>query len=210
VRARQLIARYKRDYQRDPHQFELTAHTPGGEPIRLRPLQAADAHISAHDVTLLTKWRNQHRSSFLSDFEATEDRTRHWLTAVAGPDASRILFMVETADGLPFGHVGLCNVDDTYGELDNIVRGGDGPRGAMLAAAGALCAWARSGLGLRQIGVRVMADNPAVGFYEKLGFRPVKDVALAYQGSAGEGRWMEIDDRPAGADRYLRYMEQAA
>jgi RimJ/RimL family protein N-acetyltransferase len=210
VTAHQLIARYKHEYDRDPEQLALRAQAAGGEPIRLRPLQAVDAHISPRDVTLLTQWRNQHRSAFLTDFEATDERTRRWLTTVAGPDNSRILFMVEAAGAIPFGHVGLCNVDDTYGELDNIVRGGAAPRGAMLAAAHALCAWARSSLGLARIGVRVMADNPAVGFYEKLGFRQVKDIALAYQGAAGEGRWLELDHPPSGADRYLRYMEQAA
>jgi len=210
MNAHQRIARYKSEYRRDPAHFELRAHAAGGEPLRLRPLQAADAEISVRDVVLLTEWRNKYRSSFLTDFQATEERTRRWLTTVAGPDPSRILFMVEAAGGNPFGHVGLCNVDGTYGELDNLIRGEEGPRGSMLAAALAVCAWARLDLGLERIGVRVMADNPAVGFYEKLGFRPVKDVALQYGGSAGEGRWMELDDHTAGADRYLRYMEQAA
>jgi RimJ/RimL family protein N-acetyltransferase len=206
---RELIAKYKSQYHLDPDGLALRTRAATGEALRLRPLQASSAQLSHRDIALLTQWRNRYRRYFLTDFEATEERTLRWLTSIAGPDSSRILFMVETIDGEPFGHVGLCNVDEIYGELDNVVRGGEGPEGSMAAAASAVCAWARSTLGLEQLWVRVLADNPAVIFYEKLGFRPVKDVPLNYQATSETGRWIEHTG-PRVGDRYLRYMEQAA
>jgi RimJ/RimL family protein N-acetyltransferase len=210
TRPREVISRYKSQYHLDPEGLALRAWAATGEALRLRPLQPTPEQVSPRDVALLTQWRNQYRRYFLTDFVATNERTMRWLTSTAGPDSSRILFMVEASDGEPFGHVGLCSVDEAYGELDNVVRGREGPKGSMAAAATAVCAWARSTLGLEQLWVRVMADNPAVGFYEKLGFRRVKDVPLEYRGTPEEGNWMEMGNRAGIADRYLRYMEQAA
>ena len=207
---RELINRYKTQYHLDPEGLALRARAATGEHLRLRPLQSTAEQLSPRDVALLTEWRNHYRRYFLTDFVANNARTMRWLTSIAGPDSSRILFMVEASDGEPFGHVGLCGVDAAYGELDNVVRGREAPKGSMAAAAAAVCAWARSTLGLEQLWVRVMADNPAIGFYEKIGFRAVKDVPLAYRGTADEGTWMEMGDRAGVADRYLRYMEQAA
>ncbi len=204
-----VIAKYKSQYSLDPEGLTLRTSAASGEALRLRPLQASKTQISARDVALLTQWRNKYRPYFLTDFRATEEQTTLWLTSIAGPDPSRILFMVEANDGEPFGHVGLCNVNERYGELDNVVRGGVGPKGSMSAAAAAVCGWARSILGLEQLWVRVMADNPAVTFYENLGFRRVRDVPLEYQAGGEAGRWIEVGNATV-TNRYLRYMQQAA
>ncbi|MDQ6884300.1 MAG: GNAT family N-acetyltransferase [Candidatus Dormibacteraeota bacterium] len=206
-----IIARYKRDYRVDPQGCSLWIVV-AGERIRLRPIQSADADIAERDVELITAWRNQHRGSFLTDFEATPARTRSWLTDVAGPDLSRILFMLEPERGTPFGHVGLCAIDPArrYGELDNIVRGDGGPKGAMRLATDALLHWSRETLLLRHLAVRVMADNPALAFYLGIGFRAVRDVPLQLRTEdRGVQRWTEVaDGGPSG--RALRYLELAA
>lgn len=186
------IARLKRGYHDDPEGCSLWA-TVSDDRVRLRPLQSIPEHIDARDIELLTRWRNQNRGRFLTDFEATPERTLHWLTALAGPDLTRILFMLDSSRGETFGHVGLCEIDPrrAYGELDNIVRGEGGPPGAMRAACATLSDWATSTLGLEHLAVRVMADNPAVGFYERIGYRHVRSL-------------------PAGLGRELRFMERLA
>jgi len=183
------IARFKTGYAEDPAGCSLWA-TVSGARLRLRPLQSNPEHIAIRDIELLTQWRNQNHGRFLTDFEATPERTFRWLTVTAGPDLTRILFMLDSSDGRPFGHVGLCEIDPTrqYAELDNIVRGEGGPPGAMRAAVMSLTDWARNSLGLDHLAVRVMADNPAVGFYERLGYRFVRDIPVA---SGRELRFME-------------------
>ena len=207
-----VIRRYKRDFHRDPEGLSLRVKTASGEAITLRPVQASAERVSERDVAVLTEWRNRNRRYFLTDFEATLEGTRRWLTSISGPDATRILFMIDRADGVTFGHVGLCNVRPAqrYAELDNVVRGGEGSPGAMTAAVTALANWARTTVGIEHLWVRVMADNPAVAFYESLGFRKVKDVPLEYVQEGARGSWQERAHATGSANRYLRYMEQAA
>ncbi|TMD87654.1 MAG: GNAT family N-acetyltransferase [Chloroflexi bacterium] len=204
------VMRYKMEYLNHPEGLSLWTQAPSGERLRLRPLQATGAGLRARDLELLTEWRNRYRPFFLTDFTATVEQTQAWLLK-SGADPSRILFMIEREGGSPFGHAGLCNLRpaDAYAELDNVVRGADGPRGAMTAAVTTLCDWAVSSLGVTALWVRVMSDNPAVSFYEKVGFRRAYDVALEFHRDGSKGIWMERPDRQI-ADRYLRYMERAA
>lgn len=210
TRALDVVIRYKTEYRNDPQGLSLWSEAPSGERLRLRPLQGSAPGLSARDVELLTEWRNRYRRFFLTDFTATVEQTRAWLLK-SGSDPSRILFMIEPEGRSPFGHAGLCNLRPAkaYAELDNVVRGADGPRGGMTAAVTTLCEWAASSLGVTALWVRVMSDNPAVSFYEKLGFRRAYDVALELQCDGSKAVWMERPDRRT-ADRYLRYMERAA
>jgi len=204
------VMRHKSEYLNDPVGLSLWSQAPSGERLRLRPLQASAPRLTARDVALLTEWRNRYRRFFLTDFTATVEQTRTWLLK-SGSDPSRILFMIEPEGGSPFGHAGLCNLRpaDAYAELDNVVRGADGPRGGMTAAVTTLCEWAASSLGVTTLWVRVMSDNPAVSFYEKLGFRRKYDVPLELGRDGSKAIWLERPDRRT-ADRYLRYMERAA
>jgi RimJ/RimL family protein N-acetyltransferase len=204
------VMRYKTEYPNDPVGLSLWSRAPTGERLRLRPLQATAAALTERDIELLTKWRNHHRRFFLTDFTATVEQTRAWLVG-SGGDPTRILFMIEPEGGSPFGHAGLCNLRpaDAYAELDNVVRGARGIRGGMTAAVTTLCEWAATSLGVTALWVRVMADNPAVSFYEKLGFRPKYDVPLELGRHGSKAFWMERPDHRT-ADRYLRYMERAA
>jgi len=213
---RAIIYRFKNEYHLDPEGLSLAAVTSTRERIRLRPLQAKREYISLEDVHLLTQWRNQNRQHFLTDFTATTERTFRWVAEIIGPDLTRILFMLDAADGTTFGHVGLYDIqqEQSYCELDNIVRGRGGPKGAMRAAVETLCLWARETLRLKNIWVRVMADNPAVSFYTQLGFRLVKDMPLLRQVEAGDFvRWVEMSPSSGRAkadpspQRILRYME---
>lgn len=216
--ARDIVVQLKRDGLDRQRSLHLVAETTRGERVTLRPLPSSAQGISQADVQRLTTWRNQNRQFFLTDFEATRERTRRWLDEQAGPDPTRVLFMLDAADGTTFGHVGLCEIEARpgYCELDNIVRGEGGPKGAMLAATETLCGWATETLGLHDVWVRVMADNPAVGFYQKLGFSTVKDVLLR-QSREGDGfvRWLEVGAAgsepaiPEARLRYLRYMRRA-
>jgi len=59
-----------------------------------------------------------------------------------------------------------------------------------------LLAWAKNGLGLTDIHVRVRSDNPAVEFYKKLGFREEKRVSLRKTNQSDKIVWVE-DSAPS-------------
>jgi RimJ/RimL family protein N-acetyltransferase len=167
---------------------------PVGRPVRalLRPV-ATTGELDAADVHRLTAWRNRHVGAFLHEFTADEARTARWLRNVIGPDDTRILFMADDPAGTTFGYMALAFIDwdARTGEADAIVRGGDAPRGTMAMALTTLLAWGRTQLGLERFGVRVRSDNPALGFYERLGFVETRRVALRPTEEPDGRRWIE-------------------
>ena len=159
----------------------------------LRVVPTRPEFINPTDVACLTLWRNRFVTSFLTEFEATHERTRQWLTEVVGPSDGKILFMLDGADGRPFGYMGIASInwETASAEADAIVRGGDAPRGTMRIALHTLLAWARHHLELRELGVRVRSDNPAVLFYEKIGFREQRRVPLRRSDNPHLIQWSE-------------------
>lgn len=187
-------------------QWSLALEGAGG--VRLRVVPTQPGRVLDADVEVLTRWRNRFVTSFLTEFEATPARTAEWLQRVVGPDNSRILFMVEAPDGVRIGYMGLAFIDwgEGYGEADAVVRGVDGWPGIMGTGLRALLGWARFALGLRRIGVRVRSDNPALGWYVRLGFREIRREALRRSVSAGMVSWVP-DGEQGAAEVFLVHMD---
>ncbi|MFC0135683.1 aminotransferase [Massilia eurypsychrophila] len=182
---------------------------PIGKPViaYLRPIPTAPGCLDARDVALLSDWRNRFVKSFLTEFVAHPARTAAWLAGPVHGNDGKILFMVESLDGTPLGHIGLAFIDWTsgYGEADAIVRGGDAPPGLMKLALQTTLKWARDQLGLISLGVRVRSDNTALEFYRKVGFTETKRVPLAREEHGGDVTWSESAGL-AGAEASLVYM----
>ncbi len=160
---------------------------------QLRPMAVVADRLDVGDIARLTSWRNSNRDAFLTDFEATPERTAAWLTNTVAHDDGRILFMIDDPTGRPFGYMGLARIDwqSRSGEADAVVRGEESPAGVMGQALQTLLSWACSSLGLRHLSVRVRSDNPAVGFYAHVGFREVERVPLRLEGEGDSRVWME-------------------
>jgi RimJ/RimL family protein N-acetyltransferase len=183
---------------------------PVGEPTQawLRPVATTRDALSQDDARVLTLWRNRFVGSFQHEFEATDARTADWLTESVGPDDSRILFMLDDAQGRAFGYMGLAFIDWTRGsvEADAIVRGETAPHGLMSRALHTLLAWARIQLGLPEAGVRVRSDNPALEFYRKMGFVETSQVPLRRTVEPDGVKWVEDLSLPAGTEPSLVHM----
>ena len=168
---------------------------PVGTPVRalLRPIATAAGATDPTDVHLLSVWRNRHVKSFLTEFDATDARTAAWLEGPIHDNGGKLLFMLDDLAGQRLGHLGLGFIDwgARYGEADAIVSGGASPPGLMKLALQTLLRWAQEQLGLQTLAVRVRSDNPAVAFYEKVGFREVKRVPLAVRRDSGFTEWFE-------------------
>lgn len=183
---------------------------PVGNPVLalLRPVGVRRDRIHAADVTALTEWRNRFPQSFLTEFQATEARTLAWLTGPVAEDDGKILFMADGLDRRTFGYLGLDAIDweRGTGEADAVVRGGEAPAGAMTLGLLALLRWARGSLGLTDLSVRVLADNPALAFYGRVGFVEEHRVPLRREERGpGEVAWVE-DRSMAVPQRTLVYL----
>jgi hypothetical protein len=159
----------------------------------LRPVATQNDRLNAKDIECLTQWRNRFVTAFLTEFTATEHQTARWLTGSVGSDNTRILFMVDSAEGVTFAYLGLAFIDwqERSGEADSVVRGGPAPSGTMTGAMKTLVGWARGQLGLKTIQVRVRSDNPALAFYAKLGFQEIRRVPLRSSKAPGKIVWVE-------------------
>lgn len=186
---------------------------PVGTPViaYLRPVYTGAGDIDQDDVGHLTTWRNRFVTAFLNEFEATERQTIHWLAEVVATDSTRVLFMCDDLHGRTFGYMGLAYIDwkRSYAEADAIVRGEEAPKkGVMGEALLTLLRWAHGQLGLKDLGVRVRSDNPALGFYRHLGFEEAKRVPLERVVHSDRIEWRE---KPAARDTpvYLVHMRIA-
>lgn len=164
--------------------------------FRLRAVVTRPDAIRPGDARLLTQWRNLHVRSFLTEFVATEPRTVGWLGSVLHRDPGHILFMVDGPGGETLGYMGIGFIDwaSRYGEADAIVRGSPHVPGLMRAGLCTLLLWSRDSLGLTRIGVRVLSDNPAIGFYRRIGFVETRRVPLRRMMRGDEVAWVESAD----------------
>jgi RimJ/RimL family protein N-acetyltransferase len=183
---------------------------PLGKPVEalLRPIATEKNKINSEDVRLLSEWRNTFVKSFLTEFHAHDERTTSWLTNAVANDPGKLMFMIDTLNGVSVGHVGLgfINWETGYVEADAIVRGRDARKGLMKDALRLLLSWASESLGLDKAWVRVRSDNPAVHFYEKVGFVERKRVSLSLKKEGNTLIWYEDHDKGEDGPA-LVYME---
>ncbi|TDV91133.1 acetyltransferase (GNAT) family protein [Halomonas alkaliantarctica] len=150
-------------------------------------------------VSMLTEARNRNRDSFLTYFEATPERTFHWITSSVAKDNTRILFALrEVGTRELYGYMGLAYGDAGGGRIegDAIVRFSDISRpGLMRAAFLSLVEWVMIDIGIKEVWVRVRSSNPAVKFYNQCGFS-VEFEAPLYEINGSLGELVELSETP--------------
>jgi len=183
-------------------------------PYGLHPVNCREGRIDRSVVQMLTSARNMHADSFLTKFVATPARTELWLSQYVAADPTRILFTVrDFISGEFYGYMGLAYGDPTGSRIegDAIVRFSDSLLpGLMKAAFIRMVEWASQDIGISEVWVRVLADNPAVAFYEACGFERTREAPL-YENRGASGDLEELSEDPQVeswllSDRALVYM----
>jgi len=158
----------------------------------LRPVFSPLAGDVRKEAGLIARWRNQHRESFFTWFEATQETTLTWLTEYYAPSLD-LIFMVETLDGEPFGCLSLYDFDlkDRSCWFGRMVRGLEaGPRGGLTLAAAALLDWAFQSLGIKTIFLEVFEHNlRAIALYHRVGFKIVRRIPLRRIDQGSVTKW---------------------
>ncbi len=138
-----------------------------------RLVPVGDWILSEKDkVELIRSWRQRNMRMFLTQFETTYEKTYDYLRRLSSSDENRILFLLFDADDRFIGHIGVTNVDDKSGELDNLIRGVDGghPRLVYFAEI-CLLDWCFKYLSITASAVRVLSYNWLVmALHEEVGY----------------------------------------
>lgn len=120
----------------------------------------------------VTQWRKRNMRMFLSQFEASTERTVAYFRELALPRADRALFFLLDAQGTVMGHLGIANWTDASAELDNVVRGvGGGHPQLMYYAERRLLDWVFENSSVRTVFARVLSYNwMAQDLHSSIGF----------------------------------------
>ena len=120
----------------------------------------------------LSDWRARYMKYFLTQFKVSHERTLNWLRDVVLPSPDRLLFTIETADGIRIGHIGLCNIRSTSIELDNLIRGRKGGGANLIRHSEiALLKWGFKVLNAGEAALHVFSNNRVtIALHESVGF----------------------------------------
>lgn len=180
----------------------------------LRPVPSILKGVASTDPYLMAEWRNLSRDAFFTSFNSTGDSTRNWLSEKYSRNSQDIIFMLQDAARIPFGHVALYNFENggTTCEFGRVLRGpGLGPNGGMTIGSLGVLLWAALELRVDRFLLEVFDNNTnAIRLYERLGFRGTCTVPLSRREANGIVIWEKVaTSNPETADRFALRMEVA-
>lgn len=128
----------------------------------------------------VTHWRQRNMRMFLSQFEATVERTTTYFRDLALARPDRALFFLLSSDATVIGHLGIANWTATSAELDNVVRGvGGGHPQLMYFAEHRLLQWVFKHSAVQTVVARVLSYNwMAQDLHASIGFVPTQAQTL--------------------------------
>ena len=170
-------------------------------------------HLSQEDVICkLTEWRSKNMGAFLTQFNATPERTRNWLEKVVFKKTGMMLFLIYWNDCI-IGHLGFKELTTTSAMLDNAIKGERlGPPKLFVYAHRCLVKWLLDRAGIKTFFGIVFADNaPALMMNREIGWTGWVKLPLIKEQVNGEARWKmgkENESSPTGKYCYKIFMEK--
>lgn len=135
-----------------------------GAAVRLRS-------IGSGDLEDLRRWKNDHREAFFFKEEITPQGQRRWFEGYL-ERSEDCMFVVE-AGAARAGCLGFRMEEGGAADCYNIIASPAGRgKGLLKAGMGLMCSYLLAER-TREICLKVLADNPAAGFYESCGYRIV-------------------------------------
>lgn len=196
-----VLEEIKNETYKQGKNFNIPIYQDGKKIALLRPLtkrNLIDNEKNRKMIRLLKEWREVN-SKWFDVFKVTEEGTKRWLREQVINAEDRILFWVQTLDGVLIGHMGLYRFDfkNQSCEIDNVIKGKQNIMpGIMTLAQKALMNWSFSKLELRALTLRVFFDNErAIALYHRCGFKKVRDIPLKKVVKGDTIRWVEISDK---------------
>lgn len=194
--------------------LRLPAEGPSGDRLWLRPVAASLPALLEADAERIAAWRNRNREAFFTWTSLTALEALHWLRESYAGNGADLLFMVETSESHPFGHMALYNVDMAQAacEFGRVIRGEPTPfPGAMTIATQALLLWALGLLPLQKVFLEVFETNRrAVALYRRCGFGVTERFGLYRRQKDDTICWSKLSEGRSSPDAYGLRMEVTA
>ena len=131
-------------------------------------------------INSLTNWRNKYMHFFLTQFQATNERTKSWLENIVLSQDTRIFFLILDETQKIIGNFGICNITKQSAELDNLIRGEKGGYPKLIYYSElTLINWIYNKLGIDNIYLHVLTHNSkTISLHESVGFIKIKKYKL--------------------------------
>lgn len=159
----------------------------------------------------MTKWRQGNMQWFLTQFIATESRTKAWMEQSFLPDSTRILFLIYDHHKNVIGQYGLRSMDSELGEIDIIIRGNKGGvKGLIHYSEIAILAWMFGKLGQSKSNLFVFSHNePTVKLHTSTSFEIVDSLRLSEGVVPNSYTHYYLVESDEGALVHFSYLEMA-
>lgn len=130
--------------------------------------------ISNEDAEILRLWKNEHRQFFFYNKEISFDEQKLWMDQM-NRRTNDFMFIVEN-NSVPIGCVGARVIED-FVDIYNVILGNKLYKGKhiMTEALWSVVSFCTLFFNSMPIRVRVLKSNPAIKWYEKIGFILTKD-----------------------------------
>ena len=179
--------------------------------ITIGSLRPIDNKLSNDEgiISSLTRWRQMFMRYFLTQFEATNERTMAWLKNVVIKDDTRILFLIMDETNRVIGNFGICNISRDSVELDNLIRGerGGDPKLVFFSEV-SLIYWIYKTLDIDNIYLHVFSNNlRTILLHESVGFVRSNIYRLIKEENCGEIHYtIDYSSKPTGNEFGLMKM----
>ena len=144
-------------------------------------------------IKKLTKWRNNAMQFFMTQFNATFERTKNWLNKTVLSDNTRLLFIIYDSAGKAIGNLGFTKLNEYSAELDNLIRGETGGGSKLIYYSEvAIIKWIFSCLKIEEITGNIFSDNLIpMSIHKKVGFLIREKYPLYKKVINNEIKWIK-------------------
>lgn len=120
----------------------------------------------------LTRWRKKYMKYFLTQFNASTNRTKSWLENIVIPSSDRLLFLILNEDNNLIGNFGIADILFDRCELDNLIRGEKGGHPKLIYFSElSLLKWLFLEKNVKRVNLHVFANNlPTIKLHKSVGF----------------------------------------
>jgi hypothetical protein len=126
------------------------------------------------DLELLRNAKNSNKNSFFLQQDITEDQQKKWFEKFCENENDFMLILENVESNVAYGCMGFRLMDDVIDGY-NIIRIKDLPNTSIKDAFIVLIKEAKLFFGDLTFQVRVLKSNPAIGWYEKIGFTKISE-----------------------------------